>query len=93
MKLFTLIATLPLFALSVLGQTAEDAPITENNPKMATYQAVLQETKPVQGQITGVSNENGTGVNFNVNFFGFPDASAGPFGEIYSELPVLLQSY
>ena len=81
MKPSTVIATLPFFALFVLGQTALDAPMTENNPKMATYQAVLQMSQPVQGQITGVSNDNGTGVNFNVNFFGFPDASAGPFGK------------
>ncbi|KAK4944175.1 Cell surface superoxide dismutase [Cu-Zn] 4 [Elasticomyces elasticus] len=88
MKLFTLIAPLPLFAVFVLAQTALDAPITQNNPEYATYQAVLQESNPVQGQITGVSNDNGTGVNFNVNFFGFPDASVGPFAYHIHEFAV-----
>ncbi|KAI1629789.1 superoxide dismutase [Exophiala viscosa] len=88
MKLFALLVNLLFSAVFVLGQTALDAPITENNPKMATYQAVLQESQPVQGQITGVSNDNGTGVNFNVNFFGFPDASAGPFAYHIHEFAV-----
>jgi hypothetical protein len=79
MNLLTFILSCALLALSVLAQSFTDAPITENNPTKATFQAVLQENKPVQGQITGVSNDNGTGVAFNINFFDFPDASAGPF--------------
>jgi hypothetical protein len=80
MHLLTLIFSLALFSLRTFAQADEDAPITQDNPTMATFQAVLQLDKPVQGQITGVSNGNGTGVNFNVNFFSFPPASAGPFG-------------
>lgn len=63
----------------LLAAAQHDAPVVGNNPSMATYQAVLQTTKPIQGQITGVSNENGTGVNFNINFYEF-DADQGPFG-------------
>ncbi|KAL2415848.1 Cell surface Cu-only superoxide dismutase [Exophiala dermatitidis] len=77
MALFTVMLSLLFLAISVLAQ---NAPITQNNPKMATFQAVLQIDKPVQGQITGVSNGNGTGVNFNINFYAFPvEASAGPY--------------
>lgn len=57
------------------------APVVEDNPKSATFQAVLQSGKPVQGQITGVSHENGTGVDFNINFFDFPPSEEGPFSE------------
>ncbi|KAJ9630324.1 uncharacterized protein PV06_02496 [Exophiala oligosperma] len=79
MKLLTIIHCLTLFVLQVLAQYSNNAPITENNPIKATFQAILQVDKPIQGQITGVSSDNGTGVNFNVNFFDFPDASIGPF--------------
>ncbi|KAK5305820.1 Cell surface superoxide dismutase [Cu-Zn] 4 [Exophiala xenobiotica] len=88
MNLLTFILSCALLALSVLAQSSTDAPITENNPTKATFQAVLQENKPVQGQITGVSNDNGTGVAFNINFFDFPDASAGPFLYHIHVLPV-----
>ncbi|KAK5465038.1 Cell surface superoxide dismutase [Cu-Zn] 4 [Exophiala xenobiotica] len=88
MNLLTFILSCALLALSVLAQSFTDAPITENNPTKATFQAVLQENKPVQGQITGVSNDNGTGVAFNINFFDFPDASAGPFLYHIHVLPV-----
>lgn len=83
--LITLFHILSFLVHSILAQDASpstDAPITENNPDRATFQAVLQQDKPVQGQITGVSNDNGTGVNFNVNFFNFPDDDdAGPFSK------------
>jgi hypothetical protein len=65
-----------------LGQTTGklgDAAITENNPSMVAYIATLPTGNGIQGQIEGVSNINGTGVNFNINFFNFPDASEGPF--------------
>ena len=71
---------------SVLAQetsNSTNAPVTENNPIRVTFQAVLQVGKPVQGQLTGVSNDNGTGVNFNINFFQFPDVALGPFSKSF----------
>ncbi|MCJ1338255.1 hypothetical protein MMC09_003541 [Bachmanniomyces sp. S44760] len=66
-----------------LGATGKlgDAPVITNEPPGVAYQAVLPNSKTtsVRGSITGVSNTNGTGVNFNVNFYGFPDMSLGPF--------------
>lgn len=56
-----------------------NATITESNPSGVAYMASLPNGNGIQGQIEGVSNSNGTGVNFNVNFFNFPDASEGPF--------------
>lgn len=91
MKLLTLFLCAALFALKVVAddgygdqeddQTDHVAPVVENNPKSATFQAVLQSGKPVQGQITGVSHDNGTGVDFNINFFDFPPSEEGPFSE------------
>ena len=84
MTLATILACLVLLTFSVLSQetsNSTNAPITQNNPTRVTFQAVLQVNKPVQGQITGVSDDNGTGVNFNVNFFKFPDISVGPFSK------------
>ncbi|EXJ77755.1 hypothetical protein A1O3_09984 [Capronia epimyces CBS 606.96] len=89
MKLLTFMLSLIVLTVSALAQQqASDAPITEDNPKMATFQAVLQEGKPIQGHITGVSNGNGTGVNFNINLYDFPDAAMGPFKYHIHELPV-----
>ena len=69
------------------------AAMTENNPPNSTYQAVLlnKNTTSLRGQITGVSNENGTGVRFNVNFYDLPDpAIYGPFSKIFiSMIPLL----
>lgn len=56
-----------------------DASITENNPTSVAYSATLPTGTGIQGYIEGQSNANGTGVNFTVNFFQFPDASEGPF--------------
>ena len=82
MALLTFLACVLFVAISALAQNDTSiALITENNPTGVTFQAILQVGKPVQGQITGVSNENGTGVNFNVNFFSFPDVSLGPFSK------------
>jgi hypothetical protein len=81
MKLLILAFSLLALALGTLAQESQDAPVVSNNPKMATFQAVLQQNKTVQGQITGVSNDNGTGVNFNINFYDFPDAAEGPFSK------------
>jgi len=81
MKLLYFAFAFTLFLMSSFADDSQDAPITQQNPKMATFQAVLQQDKPVQGQITGVSNDNGTGVNFNINFYDFPDVSLGPFSK------------
>ena len=59
-----------------------NATITTDNLEGASYQAVLPElnTTNIRGQITGTSNSNGTGVHFNINFYGFPDEDTnGPF--------------
>ena len=66
-------------ALSQTTGKLGNAAITENNPTRVTYIASLPSGNGIQGQIVGVSNANGTGVNFNVNFYQFPDASEGPF--------------
>lgn len=81
----TLIASVALLsgtAFAVTGQRG-DAAITTDNLGGASYQAVLPDsnTTSIRGQITGTSNSNGTGVEFNINFYGFPDEAAnGPFG-------------
>ncbi|MCJ1226028.1 hypothetical protein MMC12_002677 [Toensbergia leucococca] len=58
-----------------------NAAITESNPSGVTYQAILpnSNTTTIRGYIAGTSNSNGTGVVFNVNFYGFPSESLGPF--------------
>lgn len=84
MKLLTLLLSITLLAIKVLADAGHEdhvAPVVENNPKSTTFQAVLQTGKPVQGQITGVSHDNGTGVDFNINFFEFPPSEEGPFSE------------
>ena len=55
--------------------------ITTNNPVGVTYTATLpnSNTTGIRGYVAATSNTNGTGVKFNVNLFGFPDASLGPF--------------
>lgn len=84
MKLLTLLLSITLLAVKVLADEGHEdhvAPVVENNPKSATFQAVLQTGKPVQGQITGVSHDNGTGVDVNINFFEFPPSEEGPFSK------------
>jgi hypothetical protein len=58
-----------------------NAPITTSNPAGVTYTAVLpnRNTTGVRGYVSATSNANGTGVLFNVNLYGFPDALLGPF--------------
>ncbi len=87
MTLLTFLASILFVAISVLAQNDTSiALITENNPIRVTFQAQLQIGKPVQGQISGVSNDNGTGVVFNVNFFSFPDVTLGPFSKLSPQL-------
>ena len=58
-----------------------NAAIVEENPSGVTYQAILPNSPKtgVRGYVAGTSNKNGTGVTFNVNIYGLPDASLGPF--------------
>lgn len=76
----------PLNGYPVPGVTGQlgDAAITQNNPIGVTYTATLPDspTSGIRGFISGTSGANGTGVQFNVNFFGFPDASLGPFSTL-----------
>lgn len=46
-----------------------------------TYTAFLPKsnTTGIRGYVAATSNGNGTGVKFNVNVYGLPDASFGPF--------------
>lgn len=74
--LFSFISSLFL----LISAQPPPAPQIENNPHMVTYQAILNGAKPIQGSITGVSAVDGKGVDFNVNFFSFPDPSIGPYG-------------
>lgn len=74
----------------VPGTSGELGPaaIVESNPKGVTYQAILpnKNTTGVRGYIAGTSYANGTGVVFNINFYGFADfENLGPF----SKLPCL----
>lgn len=94
MRSSTLIAAfaagLALATDPVPGTTGELGPaaIVEGNPKGVTYQAILpnKNTTGVRGYIAGTSNANGTGVVFNINFYGFADFDThGPF----SRLPCL----
>lgn len=58
-----------------------NAAIVTDNPAGVTYTAVLpdSDTTGVRGYVSATSNANGTGVLFNVNLYGFPDALLGPF--------------
>ncbi|KAL9103790.1 MAG: hypothetical protein Q9163_001199 [Psora crenata] len=66
---------------SVVTGKLGDAAVTENNPLGVRYTAVLPETNrtTIRGSISATSNANGTGVNFYVDFYGFPSESLGPF--------------
>lgn len=91
MRCSTLIAAfaagLALAVDPVPGTTGELGPaaIVESNPKGVTYQAILpnKNTTGVRGYIAGTSNTNGTGVVFNINFYGFANFDTlGPFSKL-----------
>ncbi|MCJ1314132.1 hypothetical protein MMC25_007812 [Agyrium rufum] len=97
----TAIALLSLSALSLTtaqstiipGTTGKlgNASITTSNPIGVTYQAFLPDsnTTTLRGYIAGTSNSNGTGVNYNINFYGFPsEAEFGPFIYHIHQYPV-----
>ena len=98
---FTVLLPLALSTLSyataqsqpVPGTTGKlgDAQISTNNPIGVTYQAILPDsnTTGIRGYIAGTTNSNGTGINFNINFYGFPDQSLGPFSTCFSLTPML----
>ena len=77
----------PIDGYPVPGVTGKlgDAAIVQGNPVGVTYTAVLPNslTTGVRGYVAGTSNANGTGVNFNINLYGFPDASLGPFCKLF----------
>lgn len=91
MRSSTLIAAfaagLALAADPVPGTTGELGPaaIVESNPRGVTYQAILpnKNSTGVRGYIAGTSNTNGTGVEFNINFYGFENFNTlGPFSKL-----------
>ncbi|KKY28637.1 putative superoxide dismutase [Phaeomoniella chlamydospora] len=91
--LYSFVTAVALFSGAALAATGElgDAAITTDNVAGASYQAVLpnKNTTTIRGQITGTSNTNGTGVEFNINFYGLPDQSqGGPFIYHIHALPV-----
>lgn len=65
---------------NVTGQLG-DAPVTTNNPAGVTYQAILPNvnTTGIRGSIAGTSGPGGQGVQYNVNFYGFPSQALAPF--------------
>lgn len=73
----------PLTGFIVPGTTGAlgDAAVVDGNPVGVTYTATLPNitTSDIRGFIAGTSNANGTGVFFNINLSGLPDASLGPF--------------
>ncbi|KAL8692442.1 MAG: hypothetical protein Q9218_002542 [Villophora microphyllina] len=85
----------PIDGFIVPGTTGKlgDAAIVTTNTPGITYTAVLPNstTSDIRGFVAGTSNANGTGVNFNINLSGLPDASLGPFSHqdpyIRGEMP------
>ena len=82
------VAASGLALVSAQGTTGKlgDAAIVQNNPAGVTYTAILPNSNStgIRGYVAGTSNSNGTGVNFNINLYGFPDASLGPFRKSYA---------
>ena len=82
-SLFLTVAASGLALVQAQAATGKlgDAAIVEKNPAGVTYTAVLPNvnTTGIRGYVAGTSNSNGTGANFNINLYGFPDASLGPF--------------
>jgi hypothetical protein len=76
--LFALLACASL-ALSQMTGKYGNATTTQINPPGVTYVASMPIGNGIQGHIVGVSSLNGIGVNFDINFFHFPNASEGPF--------------
>ena len=75
--LFSAAFTSLALAQNLTTGTLGNASIT-TNPANVAYVANFPTGASVQGMIEGVSNTNGTGVQFNVNFYQFPNGQ-GPF--------------
>ncbi|KAI9810639.1 MAG: hypothetical protein M1826_003493 [Phylliscum demangeonii] len=58
-----------------------NAAIVKDNPIGVRYTATLpnSNTTTIRGSISATASGNGTGVQFTVDFSGFPDQSLGPF--------------
>lgn len=73
----------PIDGTPVPGTTGKlgDAQVVTGNPAGVTYTAVLPNSPStgIRGYISGTTAPGGTGVTFNVNFYGFPSAALGPF--------------
>ncbi|MCJ1364634.1 hypothetical protein MMC16_003748 [Acarospora aff. strigata] len=67
-----------------------NASVVTTNPVGVTYTAILPDTpkSSIRGYVAGTTNANGTGVNFNINIYGLPDASLGPFMYHIHDQPV-----
>jgi len=68
-----------------------NASVVTTNPVGVTYTAILPDSpkSSIRGYVAGTSNANGTGVNFNINIYGLPDPSLGPFSKFTFTLPTL----
>jgi len=79
--ILTLASALALASAAGPTGALGDAAVVQKNPAGVTYTATLPNSPSsgVRGYVSGTSNANGTGVLFNVNLSGFPDASLGPF--------------
>lgn len=58
-----------------------DAPVVKDNPKGVEYNATLPEStkSTIRGYVTGMSSDDGTGVDFSILLYGLPEAELGPF--------------
>lgn len=71
--------TVLLTLASIAVARAQDATEATNNPTGVSYQAILPDSDDtnVRGYLAGVTATNGTGVELNINFYGFD--TDGPF--------------
>jgi len=85
-SLFLTVAASGLALVQAQGATGKlgDAAVVTGNPAGVTYTAILPNSNStgIRGYVAGTSTSNGTGVNFNINLYGFPDASLGPFRKL-----------
>lgn len=74
----------PLLSMLVLATTvvAEDAPLVENNPIGAQYEALIEPKAPwaISGSVKIASGASGKGVTVEIALAGFPK-EGGPFSE------------
>jgi hypothetical protein len=90
LAVLTALLSIGLAAAQAVTGKLGDAAISTKNPAGVSYQAVLQDknTTSLRGYVTGTSNANGTGVQFNINLYGFPSLQEfGPFSKILLPTP------